>query len=430
MDIRINELDLTRAGIVSVQRDMPAENTNWEVEYTIDGVAYRVIGNALYGRPHGTDADVLLALQTLFFRAGCPENNRIEVLPAAVLELSGSSKGGAAYARLRESILRISGVQWSIVRSRWDSKKGLHRGVTEITGLVSDLRLVDHSSGQTRPFQDREMSESVPIRLTFTETFAASIRAGFFQMLDGELMARFGQPPARSLYRILQAHRIQQDGSLVNSLSLPLRDWLAACGLESERVDNAKRTLDLSHHRLIDEGYLHSAEIIGRGRAGQVQYVFQAAPEPELVELLMARGVTRPVAEALAADHPTRIWPALQTIDQRLGGGWRPRSLAAAVVDAVRNPDKWGFAATEPPKQPVKKAAKLPVSPPMPEPDLRASVTMLLKVRLTPGQPLSAQVTSALTGLPDERLPLLRDALSRPGTEALPLAAALLGISL
>ncbi|MFC6619273.1 hypothetical protein [Deinococcus radiophilus] len=66
MEIRINELDLTRAGIISVQRDLAPSEISWETEYTIGEVMYRVTGSAFHGRPHGRDADVLLALQTLF----------------------------------------------------------------------------------------------------------------------------------------------------------------------------------------------------------------------------------------------------------------------------------------------------------------------------------------------------------------------------
>lgn len=31
MEIRINELDLTRTGVISVQRNLPATETTWQV---------------------------------------------------------------------------------------------------------------------------------------------------------------------------------------------------------------------------------------------------------------------------------------------------------------------------------------------------------------------------------------------------------------
>ncbi|WP_263862374.1 hypothetical protein [Deinococcus detaillensis] len=32
--------------------------------------------------------------------------------------------------------------------------------------------------------------------------------------------------------------------------------------------------------------------------------------------------MTRPVAESLAADHPDRVRPAIQSVDERLTSGW------------------------------------------------------------------------------------------------------------
>lgn len=204
MDIRINELDLTRAGVISVQRNLPDTETSWQVDYVVGDMMYRVQGSAFHGRPHGQDADVLLALQTLFFRAGCPDNNAIQVMGSALLAMSGHPKTGQYYSRLRESLLRLWGVKWTMVRTRWDEKQGRHKGDTTATSLIAELRLVDQATGEHRPFETRELSEASPIEITLIPSFAASIRAGLFQILDGELLSRLGQPQARSLYRVLQ----------------------------------------------------------------------------------------------------------------------------------------------------------------------------------------------------------------------------------
>ena len=107
-------------------------------------------------------------------------------------------------------------------------------------------------------------------------------------------------------------------------------------------------------------------------------------PLPELVELLLNRGVTRPVSETLASDHPQRIQVALKLIDERLATGWKPRSLSASVVDAVRNPIKWGYASPKeakvtPPK--VRKSVKPIIDAEEPS-DPKATVLVLLKLKL------------------------------------------------
>ncbi|GAA4001814.1 hypothetical protein GCM10022631_10460 [Deinococcus rubellus] len=423
--IRVNELDLTRAGIISVQKVMPSESASWQTEYVIGDVQHQVQGHAVYGRPYGSDADVLLAIQTLFFMAGCPEDNSISFTPSAVLKLMINAPSGREYTRIREALLRLSGVKWKLTRTRWDAKKNKLVGKTNVSGLLSRLELVDDVSGNDKAFGERTLNEQAVIQLTFTPDFAATIRDGLFQILDGELLSRLGQPSARSLYRVLQAHRIQTDETLSHELSVSANDWLRACGMESDRFDNAKRTLDAAQIRLLDEGYLKDAGFTGRGKAGMFQYTFASAPEPKLVDLLLARGVTRPVAESLAADHPDRVRPAIQSVDERLGSGWKPRSLPASLVDAVRNPTKWGY--TPAPEKVKKGPTKVrPTSDPPPEPlDPRAALLSSLKLKLR--RALSPMAQEALAELSPAGLDLLRSALMKPTPEYLALAEQLLG---
>lgn len=426
MEIRINELDLTRAGIISVQRDLSPAETTWQADYTIGDVMYRVMGSAFHGRPRGRDADVLLALQTLFFRAGCPETNAVELSASQLLTASGHARNGQYYAALRESLLRLGGVKWTLVRTQFDEKRQRHLGETTTTGIIAEMQVMDQSTGSHRPFEHRELTDASPIRITFVPSFAASIRDGFFQILDGELLSRLGQPQARSLYRVLQAHRVTPGGSLAGDLTFRLKDWLGACGLDGERLDNARRTLDLAHERLKAEGYVQEVRYEGRGRMGSVSYTFSAAPEPELVDRLMDRGVTRPVAETLAADHPQRIVAALRVVDERLSGGWKPRSLPASIVDAVRNPKKWGYVDTEGPKKaPARKRAAKAVQEDVDVPqDPRSTALVLLKLHLSRAPSPAAE--AAVQGLSEEGLILLLGALKQSKAQALPLAATLL----
>lgn len=426
--MRINELDLTRAGIISVQRDLPATDTTWETDYTIGETLYRVVGSAFHGRPHGRDADVLLALQTVFFRAGCPDTNAVEITAAQLLAESGHARNGQYYAALREALLRLGSVKWTMVRTEYNEKKKRHVGETSTTGIIAEMQVTDQATGSHRPFEARELTDSSPIKITFVPSFAASIRDGFFQILDGELLQRLGQPQSRSLYRILQAHRVTKGGSLASELKFTLKDWLSACGLEGERTDNARRTLDLAHERLKAEGYLKDVAYLGRGKSGTVTYHFSATPLPELVDLLLDRGVTRPVAETLASDHPQRIPVALKLIDERLATGWKPRSISASVVDAVRNPGKWGYAApqaaTEAPPKP-RKGVKPIIEAEAPT-DPRETIVVLLKLKL--GRSPSAEAVRAVDNLDPFSLTAVRDALKKPKEQALQLVSALLQV--
>ncbi len=422
--VRINQLDLTRAGIFSVQKN-PLQGESWEVDFEVGGVLYRVQGNAAYGRPYGVDSDVLLALQTLFWRAGCPDTNLLEVSPIDLLRLSGLDDAGKSYERLREALLRLSGVRWTLSRTRFDVKRDRFTGGTVSTGLISDLRLADSS---TVAFQDRQLDARIPVHIVFTAAFADAIRDGLIQMLDGDLLERLSRSAsARALYRVLQAHRVQLDGSLVGERRVSMRDWVRACAIDESRADNAKRVLTIAHDHLLREGYLKDAAITGRGFTGEVTYQFLSKPQPELAERLMARGVPRPVAETLAADHPERIEVALQAIDKAVASGWKARSMSASVIDAVRDPAKWGYAVQKPV---VKAPAKRRVDPePTPAPaDPRGTALTMLRVKLS--RPLSPMAEMALQELDEVGVAALNDALRRPAKEALPLATAILNAAL
>lgn len=424
--LRISELDLTRAGIISVQRTLPEGRDSWQVDYEVSGTLYRIEGDAIFGRPHGSDSDVLLALQTLFFRAGCPSNDRIEVYPTDILELTTLANSGKSYQRLREALLRLSGVKWKMMQSTWDKKRRKHVGATSVLGLISELRLVE-GSGEHRPFENRQLEERLPIEVVFSPTFADSIRAGLYQMLDAELLSRLTQPPTRSLYRVIQAHRVQRDGSLSSKLQVPLRDWVRACGIEEGRAGNARRVLELSHVQLQEQRYLKAAEFAGRGFAATVTYRFNSLPQPALTDLLLAQGVSRPVAESLSADYPERIPIAIRLIEEKIAVGWKPRSHSAALVDAVKEPHKWGYAAAEKPVKVPAKKTKAP-EPEPPAPDLKSVVESLAKVKL--GRSLSPLAQDALAALNDEQLETVKQALLKPKAEALPLLQALLNAPL
>ncbi|WP_345462421.1 replication initiator protein A [Deinococcus carri] len=425
---RISELDLARAGIVSASQSAPKEH-DWIAEFEANGVRYVVSGHAHRGRPYGLDGDILLALQTLFFRAGCPDNNRIRVPPTTLLNMVGLSRSSKDYVRLREGLLRLASVRWEMT-ARWLGASLKPESRTASTGLVSDLWL-DDDVGMEDAVGVQVSTDSL-IDVVFTTTFASLIRDGLYQILDGDLMARLGSSPSRALYRCLAAHRIRGD-HLAQEMRVNLRDWMVACGL-SGRTDAALRSLEASHERLIDEGYLDSVEDEGRGAKRALTYRFRAIAHPELVRELQARGVVSGVAATLSADYPERVLPAIRAVEHRVESGWKPRSLSAAVVDAIKNPTKWEYATqlSAAPETPPKKRARRTASP-QPDQDQvadpRETARMLFRVKLNRAPSPLAQ--DALAQMSVEGVTALTTALrEKPKDEALRFAARLLGVPL
>lgn len=113
------------------------------------------------------------------------------------------------------------GMDGSTRVSRKDSS-GKFVGHTHTTVLLDELLISDRSL--TPSGDEGELRSSEPIFIRFGHRYAESIREGLHQMLAVEMLASLKQPTARSLYRVLQAHRVQPDGSLSQQLNVLLSD--------------------------------------------------------------------------------------------------------------------------------------------------------------------------------------------------------------
>lgn len=403
---RITELEAARLSVISMSKDAPDEK-EWVSSFRVANVHYTVNGYAYRKRPYGVDGDLMLALQTLFVQAGCPENNRISISPRQLCLMSRLSDSSKEYVRMREGLLRLASVRWEM-SARW-MEHGKMQQRTNASGLISDLWL-DDNVGLENEIGVR-VSDDASIIVVLTATLADSIRQGMYQILNGDLLRRLKTSNARSLYCALAAHRTK-DEHLLSELNVNLREWVSALGL-NEDPKYALRSLNVAHEKLIAEGYIDHVTDEGRGEKRTLTYHFHRAAQPEHVEALTAKGVGSAVAASLSADHPERIYPALRCVEEKLGSGWKPRSLPAAIVDAVRNPGKWGYAAQEitpvPTKQSRKKkeqkaeVAEAPLDP-------RETVRNLLKLRLR------AESTVALRAVDQagpEQLQALKAALSQ-----------------
>lgn len=414
----VSQLDLTQLGIVSVLRNLPDDMRDWEEIYRIGQVEYRVSGQAPLGRPFGVDADILLAVQTLFARGGMSSDNLVDTSAYGLLNLAGHHVTGDTYTRLHESLLRLKAVQWTYSRYVWRDDNRVAVGGTVATGLFAQVELPERLQAGTHA---AGLMTDARVRIYLTPAFAQSIRAGLYQLLDAELLDRLKQPSARSLYRVLQAHRVQPDGSLSSTLRVSLRDWLRACGIVG-RIDSAKDTLSRAHDALLDTKYLESVETEGRGQRAVLTYHFaRTHADPELVELLVKWGVGRPGAQALAADYPDRVRPAVAEIEARIAEGFKPRSLGAVITDAVRNPGKYPGAPADKPAGAHRSARKTPAAPEvdLTPPDRHAALASAF--RITMRREMNLYEHEVLTHLGDDALNALSAAL-RDGNKDLALS--------
>ncbi|GHF63600.1 plasmid replication initiation protein [Deinococcus metalli] len=336
---RRDERNIARLGIISIQSRVNDEVRTWTAEFEIDGRPYRVECAAPYGRPHGIDTDIILAAQTLFVRNGCPEHDWLHTTAYELRGAAGLPDNGRTYGRLRDSLKRLWSTGFLVGEGWHDPVRGRRVWSSDTLRYIERIRYHEMDS-ELEQLPGLDPSATLSIKLG--EQLAQSIRERHVQVLDGRLLVQLEQPPARALYRLLEAHRVDFSGERRMTLEVTLVDWRLACGIQTERPELVRRALAPAHDELRSIGYLADVVITGRGTAQTIRYHFAeaGAPDPALVDLLIGAGVGRTAAASLVGDHGDRVEIAVAFVRhrQREGGVKNPAGL---VVDFLRNDGKY-----------------------------------------------------------------------------------------
>lgn len=335
---RRDERNLARVGIISIQSRMEQSNQiRFVSEFEVDGQPYKVECIAPEGRPHGIDTDVVVAVETLYVRQGCPEDGWVHTTAFELRKLTGLPDNGENYNRIRNSLNRL-----------WVTGFKVSQGIQEPTGRswnVSTLRFIDElryreNDNPVENIQVLDRKHNLHIKLGLH--IAESIRQGYTSVLDGRILLQLEQPPARALYRMLEAHRITPGGKR-ESFTVKIMDWKEACGVVSDRPESIRRNLSPAHEELVAVNYLQEVKFEGRGSKQTITYVFAAdnAPDPALVEMLIGMGFSRARATDTAQQYGDRVEEAVAFVRNRIKNGYRVSNPAAMVFDYLRNEGKY-----------------------------------------------------------------------------------------
>ncbi|MCD0165152.1 replication initiator protein A [Deinococcus sp. 14RED07] len=338
-DERRDERNIARLGIISVQSRIDDTLRNWTAEFSIEGRPYRVECAAPYGRPHGIDTDLILAIQTLFIRTGCPEHNWLHTTAYELRGVAGLPDNGRTYQRLKDSLKRLWGTGFMVAEGWFDPQRGRRVWSSDSLRYIERVR---YHELDREPEELPGLDPSSTLSIRLGEQLADSIRARHVQVLDGQLLYQLEQPPARALYRLLEAHRTDAGGQRRLLLEVGLQDWRLACGIQSERPEIVRRALQPAHDELRATGYLRDVQIQGRGKAQVLSYHFTEddAPDQTLVELLIGVGVSRATAVLLATEHGEAVETAVAFVRHRQAAG-QVKNPGGLVVDYLRQPAKY-----------------------------------------------------------------------------------------
>ncbi|WP_084474841.1 replication initiator protein A [Deinococcus pimensis] len=337
----VDERNVARLGIVSLQTRVGPE-TRWSSAFTVGTQSYRLEIRAADGRPRGIDTNVLIGIESLFAAHDSPRDNWLHTTAYALREASFLPNNGSSYHRLRESLLRL----WStgfIVSEGWASPSHDQIRTNVTLRLIDKIAFLD-LGGDDETERLRKLVPEATLSIRIGDELARSIRAGFTQALERQLLTAIEQPPARALYRLLEAHRYTDAGRPLPELSVGLLDWRQACGIQDEKPARVLRTLCEAHEELVAQRYLAEVRIEGSRRNTSITYVFSAhqQADPHLVRLLISVGVAAPQANKLACEAPERVEDVVDYVKRQVVR--RPdqlRSPAGLVVDMLNHPDKY-----------------------------------------------------------------------------------------
>lgn len=336
---RRDERNVARLGIISIQSRVDPTITEWDAEYEIESRPFRVKCLAPRGRPHGVDTDVILAIQTLYVREGCPGHGWVHTTAYELREMSGMPQNGINYHRLKDSLMRLATTSF-FVSEGWYDHSGKKKWDTDTMRYIDRIKYREHDAQSDLPGLDEAASLSIKLG----DQLAESIRAGYTQVLSTELLLQLEQPPARALCRLLESHRMQTDGSRLMELTIKMEDWRQACGIASDRPEIVRRVLAPAHNELIAAKYLKEVVIEGRGLKQTFNYHFQTsdAPDPALVEILVGVGFKQGAAIEVARIHGDRVEKAVAFAQQRKASGYQIKNLPGFIVDFLKSEDKYG----------------------------------------------------------------------------------------
>ncbi|GGO38030.1 replication initiator protein A [Deinococcus humi] len=339
----LTERNLDRLGFFSIQTRLSAEPT-WHSHFQVGGRTVEVHGEGTRGRPHGADTDIMLGLEQLFVAQGSPEDNWIHTTPNALREAAMMTKNGRAFRRIREGLLRIWAAGF-IVREGWVDPTGRPVRFNAAFRLFEELRYWDMETSDLP-----ELLPDARLSVRLSNQLASSIRAGFTHALRREVLTHLEQPHSRALYRLAEAHRYADDGTMLRTLSVPLMDWREACGIREERASKVMRALDTAHEELAAAGYLTDIQVVGRGQNQRLDYVFRQEnePDPALVRLLREYRIGGPRAVQLATEFPQRVEAAVRYYDHVKAQGKIIRNPPGFIADIIADSEKYELPSTLP----------------------------------------------------------------------------------
>ena len=305
---------------------------------------WTVTGSDEFGLPLASDELVYVALMEVTKEQGFASRT-IYITRYDLIKRLGWPDKGQSYSRLQSSFDRLLGVTIKAERAFWDNNK--RRYVDVGFHIIDDYAIYAERPGR----KSRAGTDPLPYSyVAWNQVVFASFEAGYVKHLDAAFFFGLKSALSRRLYRYLDKKRY--DGKPVFRIGLRKLAFEKLGMSRNYFPSNIKQELARAHRELTEKGFLRSAEYQSRsGNAGAgktddlVAYRFTSrrylierdaeavtdAPADGLAAELVEVGVTRQVADRLAADYGDEVREQIAYLPFRA-----PRDPAAVLVQSIR----------------------------------------------------------------------------------------------
>jgi hypothetical protein len=367
-----DEMNLAVFPIAALSVRVPKNVKALKFQDTIQGEGGKLVkrswtvqGGNDCGLPTAGDEDVYVALMELTRQQGFSDR-RVNFSRYELARRLGWSPCGKTYRRIEQALLRLANVHIHASNAFWDNAKRSY--VTVGFSLIQEYQLYDE---KPKPGQ-KPGSEPPSSFFMWSERLYESFKSGYIKFLDTELYFTLSSATARRLFRYLdkkfgREHRFSIDifklahehlgisrnyrfvSQLVQQMRPALEDLVDRRYLKSwdvrDRVitfhrvkgsDGDQEALPGHLGELPFEDTALTIELEGEGNGRHAEL------EADLIEALVARGVTRRRAATLVHDHsPDRLGHVSDTVayfDWLVSNGKRkPENPAGFLISLIQD---------------------------------------------------------------------------------------------
>jgi len=297
---------------------------------------WTVTGSDEFGLPLASDELVYVALMEVTKEQGF-RNRTIYITRYNLIKRLGWPDKGGSYTRLQDALDRLLGVTIKAERAFWDNKK--HRYVDVGFHIIDDYAIYDEQPGRKARVGKRRLPYSY---VSWNQVIFASFQSGYIKHLDTAFYFGLHSALSRRLYRYLDKKRY--DGKPQFRIGLRKLAFEKLGMSRNYYPSHIKQELARAHAELTEQGFLRGAEYQPRrgkrddlvvyrftSRKYMVEEKVEDSKRNELVELLVAEGVTRSVADELVAEYGEEARVQLKYLPFRA-----PRDAAAVLVQSIR----------------------------------------------------------------------------------------------